>query len=1043
MASASSTPIITDDEINKLKIIHSLNTLGQAILLEVYQHVKPFPNSQSIKDHLIQDVHMPEHIFRNNFNATMINVIEGNTESGDTYDISLLIKCIKVLSMHYEPHSQWKWRNENELECRCQKLADKRNEVFHSFSGICTLDMRKQLNDIEKLLIDILDSLAMRFPMESTQMNDYKLNINDRISNILSQPLGKSEIRLCLLQKCIKIFRDEIPSYKTRCKEWGKLKILDFLLGNRTFHDIKILFTEVIVKQSNSHKKNTNVKCNDILILASSSCILLIDSEAGGGKTTIFRFGINDWGEGGIIMNTSGYDYIFPMIFRNPHICSVKELIKGLIPDITKHISMDNILDCIADPSFKILFFCDGYDEKNEKSLQLFSEICDLKEKYPHIRVVVTSRPESVREFYYNIGTDHYIEHLQVLGIHESKRGEFLKKYHDELIMVGLSNESTEELLLFFAQCSARHKDLYRLPINLVILAWLWGQNPDKARTIKSAAGLYTAIVDILNEKLIRRILQSHCDVMHNLKGDMDKLKDLIDSFKEMVYNESLAAVRYDRIFIDDTGVRTLREFCESHGLPFLELKGVYLLSKLEWENIHTLKEVLELPHKGFLDYYTAKCIESKLLQMKKNTIHLHEKCRDNSKNENETTTNSRENVIKKIILDVYGADYQKLNLAKYQNILQLLGGILALKDNDLVEEHGQEIIDLIIETGVRNNTQWYDIYNDFNLNEAAAAKFGKLIAPNLNIDNFTIDDANVEVLSTLIQYVDINEVSININSALMPTQLPNLISVLKNKQCHIRILNIRDEQVEMWNTSITQKAKICIDKVDIKDINTNLSFLSCTISITECYLQFLWRDLHISVPDMTEWPIKHLWTAVHTLDVLPTTMEVLGLGLLVDPVTRLALDPGLAHLKEHCPHLEHLGVHVTSGTVTSHLPNLPDITWINSKRRVRQGIKLFLSRLSDTHDLEWAICTTKSLQPEGGYQYLVFPSCGLSVDQLTELVRQMAAEGVTVHGGVEVSSPENDENKWMSLHHVTNAVLRCRLSWWENDDELRTSTGW
>ena len=44
--------------------------------------------------------------------------------------------------------------------------------------------------------------------------------------------------------------------------------------------------------------------------MASSSSILLIDSETGGGKTTIFRFGINNWGEGGSAMNTDDYDFI-------------------------------------------------------------------------------------------------------------------------------------------------------------------------------------------------------------------------------------------------------------------------------------------------------------------------------------------------------------------------------------------------------------------------------------------------------------------------------------------------------------------------------------------------------------------------------------------------------------------------------------------------------------------------------------------------------------------------------------------------------------
>ena len=49
--------------------------------------------------------------------------------------------------------------------------------------------------------------------------------------------------------------------------------------------------------------------------MVSDNSVLVIESEAGGGKTTTFRFGINNWGEGGNAMNMADYDYIFPMLY--------------------------------------------------------------------------------------------------------------------------------------------------------------------------------------------------------------------------------------------------------------------------------------------------------------------------------------------------------------------------------------------------------------------------------------------------------------------------------------------------------------------------------------------------------------------------------------------------------------------------------------------------------------------------------------------------------------------------------------------------------
>ncbi|CAL4066629.1 unnamed protein product, partial [Meganyctiphanes norvegica] len=673
--------------------------------------------------------------FEKEFTPTMRNIIDSKDASGEDYDISLLIKCIRILSEIYEPDRQWKWNNEHELECRCQKLASKRNSVFHTSSGLSISEMTDEIKAIETLLSDILVSLEKRFPLKKSELSDMTKEVLDQTDFILTHSLETSET--WLLQVHLNFLRAEIPSYKIRCKDFGKVKLLDFLSGSKISHDIKLLFTEMVVEKSDTLNKHTSVNYSDILKMAKSFSILLIDSEAGGGKTTIVHFKMNDWGEGGLVMNTAGYDLILPMSFRNPFISTIADLVLDLIPNVKKNIGFKYIMNCLSDPSLNILFLCDGFDEQNKNSKKLFAEIRNLSEKYQHVKVVVTSRPESVKEFYHSKGKKLSVEHIKLLGIHESKRSEFLEKHHNELISAGLSRQSTEDLLRFYDSCSSHHKDLYRLPINLVILSWLWGQAPDKVKTIKSAAGLYTAIMDILNEKLIGRIVESHSDVMDRLNDDLDELSELIDKFKKMVYDQSLVALRFDRIFINDTGVKGLRDLCKKIILPYKELKGAYLLAKLKWVNGSIIKESLEVPHKGLLDFYAAKSIETELCE---NLL-------------------SSGNSIKDILLKYYGTDHKDFKVNKFQNVLQLLGGILALKDVSLVEQHGKEIITLLIESGVRNNSQWYDVYHTLNVNDIAAERFARLIVPHLDHDNVQINDANVEIIATLIKYVNIPKI--------------------------------------------------------------------------------------------------------------------------------------------------------------------------------------------------------------------------------------------------------------------------------------------
>ncbi|CAL4135394.1 unnamed protein product [Meganyctiphanes norvegica] len=745
------------------------------------------------------------------------------------------------------------------------------------------------------------------------------------------------------------------------------------------------------------------VKYTDIIDMASAFTLLLLDSEAGGGKSTTTQFGFNDWSMGGHVMKTMDYDFIFSMRFRDQHLCSLKELINELIPEDMIKISIVDVMTCIADASLNILFFCDGYDEKNIKSEQVFQDICNLAKIHQHVKIIVTSRPESIRELYYKFDQILKIEHLKILGIEESKRAEFLRKYHDEFIKAGVSGQSTDDLLKFYKSCSTRHKQLYRLPINLVILAWLWGNDPQKVKPINSAAGLYTAVIEIFNEKLKCRIIQSYPDVMDKINHDIDELHELIDNFKEQVYEQSLIALRYDRIYIDSKGVKCLNNVCRNNGLPFSELKGAYLLSKLEWKI--TLSETLEFPHKGFLEFYAAKCIEIKLIQGKN---------------------------IKNILLELYGKHHKKYQWDKYQNSIQFLGGILALNDANLVEEHGQDIINFLKETGIGNNTQWYTVYSDLKVNSTAAEKFAILIAPHLDLNNFTIKDAEVEILSALLKYVEISTVTLDISDTEISTQLPTLLDVLRTKKSIINIFNIEDKHVSMWNASIKQNYKINIENVVLKTEHKNLPFLSYLNFIGECHLFYLWRELHTAAPDMSRWPVRLLRTAAATTDALPTTLKQLYLGLLVDPTSGAAKDPGLDCLTQQCPHLELLGVHVKSGSGTDHLPNLP---------KLQHQPYLYLSQLNNCY-LQWAVETARTLKPSGGYFKLCLPSCDLRVQQLCDLVRQLSTAWVVVGNAIVISSPHSNQEEWQ-LKQETRKFLHCDLLWYQNDEELRCKESW
>ncbi|CAL4064468.1 unnamed protein product [Meganyctiphanes norvegica] len=981
---------ITDKDRYKLKVIKALDKAGKDTVLLAYQSYKRFDDTITIKEHFLNYPSKSEEDYKKEVRMQYFrDTIDNTPASGEEYDISLLINCMRVLRRLYEIH-------DDTINRKCQAIADMRNKHCHDLSGISYNEAKKEIKDIECLSMDLLKYLKTKCPSSISHIKDMNKRIKDGIKDILDQPLSQNELEeYSKFSQHLKIFDDEIASYKIRCIDWAKIKMLDFLSVCNDLHDVKLLFTDIIVEKSDRSNRNTPVKYSDIIDFVSNTNLLLLDSEPGGGKTTVVKYTINDWSKEINEMKSSKFKFIFPMLFRDPHLRSVGDLIREKIPKVRESMGDQDVIKCIADPSSDILFVCDGYDECNDHSEQLFDDICSLKEDYDHIKVIVTSRPEAVQKLYKTRPSKLNIDHLKVIGIHESLRPEFLAKHHDALIKAGESKESTKELIVFYKGCSAKHQELYRMPINMAILAWLWAQGPQRVKTIKSAAGLYTEILNFLKEKFSIRIALKP-EFKHTLGFSFyNELNNLLKRFEENVFNVSLIAIKCNRIFIDKTGVTCLKQVCIDKKPVFLEeLQSTYLLTKLEWKT--ELQNSLEFPHKGFLDFYAAKCIESQLSPGGKR--------------------------VKDILLQLYKNDHEQYEayLSSYQNVLQLLGGILALKDPSLVDDHGADIIVLLQNTGIRNNTQWYTVYYDLIGNTTAADKFARLIAPYLKLENLSIKDAHVEALSSLLlQYVDIDEVKLDISSNDTLPLLPALIDVLRSKNCIIKIEEINDDQFPLWNSIITQYTNIHIDKVIINNKVKSLPFLDMCDYIKEIRCVYSWRDLHTAPNFSRLKKVDTMHAAVSTIDSLPTSLKYLHIGLQQDSEGQDAIYPhGWSRLTERCPGLWEIHVHVRSPMRCDHLSALPDVRWPD----------LYLSQVKTEEDLHWAVRTAVQLQPTGGYDRIVLPSCQLNANQLCELFKKLGNSGVTVSVRVNIGSRHISRST--KVEDLARQVLGVTVGW-------------
>ncbi|MPC30360.1 hypothetical protein E2C01_023622 [Portunus trituberculatus] len=65
-----------------------------------------------------------------------------------------------------------------------------------------------------------------------------------------------------------------------------------------------------------------------------------------------------------------------------------------------------------------------------------------------------------------------------IIGIADNRKEEFVRRYHEEMWKHGRSKQDTEDLINYIKNSESHLKSHYRLPLNLVLLTWLWADDP-------------------------------------------------------------------------------------------------------------------------------------------------------------------------------------------------------------------------------------------------------------------------------------------------------------------------------------------------------------------------------------------------------------------------------------------------------------------------------------------------------------------------------------------------------------------------------------
>ncbi|XP_066958983.1 uncharacterized protein [Macrobrachium rosenbergii] len=118
--------------------------------------------------------------------------------------------------------------------------------------------------------------------------------------------------------------------------------------------------------------------------------VVIISGDAGSGKTTILCSYAEGWCKKTTdIPELSSFPLLLNMQFRNHDHDNFDDYLKSLIPKTVARFPFDLVKSVVL--GSKCLVLCDGYDEANEKSRKLFSEMLSLASN--KMKFVVTTRP--------------------------------------------------------------------------------------------------------------------------------------------------------------------------------------------------------------------------------------------------------------------------------------------------------------------------------------------------------------------------------------------------------------------------------------------------------------------------------------------------------------------------------------------------------------------------------------------------------------------------------------------------------------------------
>lgn len=677
----------------------------------------------------------------------------------ETFDITLLYKCIQLACENVAGRSDRKWQDENEMEGLITKLKQERNSCVHERVHLTDQEFHDKVHDLKDLFDKVLEAVKVKYSASDSEIANVKKNIHESIKDVMEAFSDKEILRMSL-DKLLPVFKEDTRTHLESIYE--KTEYFDpliFLSGSQeALVNIQTIFFKVYLEEK-TITKSTKIDCFELLKCTQlvkhiphslhtpqpqqdeRPQLITISGLAGSGKSTLLRFILSEWlkNENDRRMKyLDQYDVVLQILCRDKDGPSLQDFLNQVLSDIFTMFN-DNVRFL---KKCKVLFLIDGLDELNTSSNQLLNDILKIGKNAQGFTLICASRPERLGDFLAETRENYRQWQMCLEGIDQADRSEFVLRHYDSFPHNGsISHDVVKQMVKRIGW-----RDFFGLPLNLLFLATLFHDNPKCLDNSSTQSNLYLTIHEWCIEKIKHRLARNLQRAERNRQ-----VRDVgIRKVLQLVYRMALEGLLQDRMSLSDDDVKHLKHVCEEEKLPSEELMGG--LFSLQSSLIkRVIYEKYSVPHKGLQEFFAARhiveCLQNDSVSVNIRRLLQHPK-----------------------------------RIQNLKNVLLHVAALLSKEHMPSNAEALKEVVELLSEAGVNKCEEWLSLLEETEVNDTFLLCVANHINSNDIYDKVHITDNTVLSATALLSHISSKEVEIKLRKE--PNNLTELFQALNGHIC-------------------------------------------------------------------------------------------------------------------------------------------------------------------------------------------------------------------------------------------------------------------